>query len=124
MRALITAIFVFVAAAAGAMAPEYDSSRRWVEQNNSADKTRATKRVFVVYSTNSLILRFHEGMSLREIVDATPLKGKAVTVYILRESQKTKPVFDEKAEASAKPSFQTRPRDLLFIHLAGGVPRW
>ena len=124
MRSLIISCLLLISSAAMAMSPEYDSSRQWVEQHNPKDTTPASARVFVVFSTNSVILRFRDGIALREIIDATPLKGKAGSVYVLRESQKKEPVYDSVVPPADKPPFLVKPRDLIFIYVADGTPRW
>ena len=124
IQVFITVVMVFVAASARAMSPEYDSSRKWVEQHNPKDKTPASKRIFVVCGTNNIILRFREGITLREVIDVTPLKGTVVRVYIMKESKKVGAVFDEVVKPAEKPTFLMEPRQLLYIDPDDAMPRW
>ena len=99
-----------------ARAPEYEYSRRWVEEHNPSDKIPATDRIFVAYSTSSsLILLFRESISLREIIDQTSAKGKKVKVTILRDSHKTGPVFEEMVAPSDRPKFTLKARDVIWV---------
>jgi hypothetical protein len=66
---------------------DYCASRRWVEQQCAANATPEGERVFVgrdqmpIYAT---IIRFHNGMSIREIIDQSPLREKVVTATVMR----------------------------------------
>ena len=65
--------------------------RKWVEERCTTNTTPQEDRVFVgrfEHPTYAHILRFHEGMTLREIIDQSPLKGKVVLVLVLRSTDR------------------------------------
>ena len=112
----VTIILLLFAANVFATGPEYDSSRRWVEGHNPKDQTPITNRVFVAYSnTDTIIVRFKNGIMLRDIIDQTKFKGKKVGVIILRSGNKTTPVFDEVITPLGKPSFMVRADDMIWF---------
>jgi hypothetical protein len=117
MRTLI-AILCLTAASAFAMGPEYFSSRQWIEDHTPKDKTPKEQRIFVGDSkqtTRTFIMRYHQGVSLRDIIDATHFRTNDVMVTVLRSERKIDPVFDDIVRASAKPSFTVRAQDVIWI---------
>ena len=73
-------------------------------------------RIFVGDSkqtARTLIVRYREGISLRDVIDATHLKTNDVMVTVLRSKQKTKPVFDELVRTSSSPRFEVRAQDVI-----------
>ncbi len=97
-------------------APEYEYSRRWVEEHHPNDKTPCGERLFVAYSNiASGIVCFREGITLRDIIDQTAAKGKQVRVIVLRSTDKLAPVLDEIVAPSVKPAFIMKPRDMIWL---------
>ena len=97
-------------------APEYEYSRRWVEEHNPNDQTPAADRIFVAYSNHyTAIVAFREGITLRDVIGQTKAKEKTVRVMILRETDKVAPVFDEVVGPSDRPAFSLKPRDVVWL---------
>jgi hypothetical protein len=74
-----------------ATGPEYFSSRQWIEGHAPKDRTPNEQRILVGDSkqtARTFILRYREGISLRDIIDATHLKTNDVMVTVLRSERK------------------------------------
>jgi hypothetical protein len=98
------------------MGPEYFSSRKWIEEH--ALKPKFEKRLFVGESkqtTNTYIVEFRNGISLRQLINATRLRNEGLFVQILRSQKKTEPVFFDEVKAIAKPSFQLKENDVIWL---------
>ncbi len=118
MRILSAILCLVLAASALAMGPEYFSSRQWIEEHTPKDKTPKEQRIFVgeaKQTTNTYILHYRNGLSLRDVIDATHLKTNDVMVTVLRSDRKIEPVFDDVVRASAKPGFAVRAQDVIWI---------
>jgi hypothetical protein len=118
MRILSVILYLVLAASALAVGPEYFSSRQWIEEHTPKDKTPKEHRIFVAdakQTTNTYILHYRDGLSLRDIIDATHLKTNDVMVTILRSDRKIEPVFDDIVRASAKPGFTVKALDVIWI---------
>ncbi len=118
MRILTATLCLVLAASALAIPPEYSSSRQWIEEHTPKDKTPKEHRIFVIdakQTTNTYILHYRDGLSLRDIIDATHLKTNDVMVTVLRSERKLEPVYDDVVRASVKPSFTVRAQDVIWI---------
>jgi hypothetical protein len=116
MRNLLFISIALLAITALAMGPEYFSSRKWIEEH--ALKPKFEKKLFVGESKqpiNTYIVEFHSGISLREVINATRLKNEDLFVQILRSQKKTEPVFFDEVKAIAKPSFQLKENDVIWL---------
>ena len=66
---------------------DYDSARTWVEKQCATNTIPEVERMFVfrwVPPKYAAIIRFHQGITLREVIDQTPMKGKTVFVEVMR----------------------------------------
>jgi hypothetical protein len=117
MRAFVSLFLVLVAIQVWAQPPTYDYVRKTVEGQNPKDNIPAAERVFVSYNyTDGIIVRFRNGITLREIIDASTRKGKAVQAVVLRKIDDTdKPVFGGQFKPSDKPTFTVKPQDVIFL---------
>jgi hypothetical protein len=116
MRPVILALLFLLVGEVWVQAPEYEYSRRWVEEHNPNDQTPAADRIFVAYSNDyTAIVPFREGIVLRDIIDQTKAKGKKVRVRILRSTDKISAVFDEVVTPSDKPAFSVKRRDVVWL---------
>jgi hypothetical protein len=98
------------------MGPEYFSSRKWIEEH--APKANFEKKIFVGESkqtTNTYILEYRDGISLREVINTTRLKNTDLFVQILRSQKKTEPVFFDEVKSTAKPTFQLKESDVIWL---------
>jgi hypothetical protein len=98
--------------------PEYFSSRHWIEQHAPKSQTPQDNRIFIgdsIATTNTFILRFQAGFSLRGAIDLTRYKGSDVDVIVLRSEHKTQPVFFETVKQTEKPKFELRAKDVIWI---------
>jgi len=101
-----------------ATGPEYFSSRQWIEEHTPKDKTPNEQRILVGDSkqtARTFILRYREGISRRDIIDATHLKTNDVMVTVLRSERKIEPVFDKIVRGSAMPRFAVKAQDVIWI---------
>jgi hypothetical protein len=119
MKTFATLLFVLLATQAWAMRPTYDSVRKSVEQQNPTNAIPAAERVFVSDNyTDGVIVHFREGITLREIIDETKLKGKDASVIVLRSPNNTtmdKAAFFETVKPSDKPPFVVKPGDVIYF---------
>jgi hypothetical protein len=118
MRILSLMLCLSFAVSALATGPEYFSSRQWIEEHTPKDKTPKEPPIFVGDSkqtARTFIIRYREGISLRDIINATHLKTNDVMVTVLRSDRKIDPVFDGIVRASAKQSFTVRAQDVIWL---------
>ena len=118
MRFLTVILLSLFAMACFASLPEYFSSRQWIEQHAPKSQTPQDERLFVgdsTATTNTFIVRFQAGFSLRDAIDLTRYKGSDVDVIVLRSEHKTQPVFRETVKRVEKPKFELRTKDVIWI---------
>jgi len=118
MRILAIILLSLVSLTCFAMLPEYFSSWQWIEQHTPKSQTPQDERIYIgdsIATTNTFILRFQAGFSLREAVDLTRYKGTDVNVIVLRSEHKTEPVFRETVKRVEKPKFELRAKDVIWI---------
>jgi hypothetical protein len=105
--------------------PEYSSSRKWVEQRCITNTTPEDERLFlgrVVPHEYAAIIPYHEGITIREIIDQTPFKGTTVNIIVLRPH--VDPLTNlMKVEPTDKPSFKVKALDTIWI-CDGGPLIW
>jgi hypothetical protein len=118
MRIVTAILLSLVSLTCFAMLPEYFSSRQWIEQHAPKSQTPQDDRIFVgdsIATTNTFIVRFQAGVSLRVVIDSTRYKGSDVDVIVLRSEHKTQPVFMETVKRDEKPQFQLRAKDVIWV---------
>ena len=118
MRILAVILLSLIAMTCFATLPEYLSSRQWIEQHAPKNQTPQDERIFIgdsIATTNTFILRFQAGFSLRDAIDLTRYKGSDVDVIVLRSEHKTQPVFMETVKRAEKPKFELRGMDVIWI---------
>jgi hypothetical protein len=95
--------------------------RDWVEKSCATNTVPKDERVFIGHGSASdyaTILRYHKGISLREIIDGTPYKGTIVTILVMRPDG-TNPKsggFFREVKPSETPDFEVKPLDLIWIY--------
>jgi hypothetical protein len=123
MRALIAISVLLVCTAVQAAGLKYFGCRKWIEQQCATNTTPQDERLFVgriLPPTWASIVRFHRGVTLREIIDGTPLRGKTVLVRVMRPDDSTKmglftrPTYI-KVEPSDKPNYELKPLDVIWL---------
>src|ERR1035437_3581037 len=123
MRTIVVAFILLVCASAQAARPEYSSSRKWVEQHSATNAIPQDERVFVgrIWTPQYAgILRFHKGMTLRDVIDETPFKGKPVQVLVLRAGTR----FSEHyitVGPSEKQNYEIKPLDMIWLYDPGPI---
>ena len=120
MRILTVICLSLFAMSCFAGLPQYSSSCQWIENHTPKDKTPKQPWVFVgddTVPTNTYILHYHDGILLRDVIDATRYKStNQVFVVILRsDSYKTGPVFFDYVKATEKPKFRLREQDVVWL---------
>jgi hypothetical protein len=123
MKAFLIFCALIVGMSLHAIPPEYFSSRKWVEDLCSTNQTPRDERLYlgrVVPQKYGAIIRYHRGITLREIIDQTPFKGATVTVCVLR------PHADPKTNLTLvkpkdRPKFEVKPLDVIWIYDGGSV---
>jgi hypothetical protein len=123
MKVLIAFCILLTGASLYATPPEYYSSRTWVEERCSTNTTPKDERIFVgrvVPKEYAGIIRFHNGMTLREVVDQTPFKGTAVMVYVLRGGR-TEIGTPFRVAPADRPDYEIRSLDMIWLYEDGPV---
>ena len=90
--------------------------RDWVEKSCATNTIPKDERVFIGHGSASdyaTILRYHKSISLREIVDQTPFKGKTVYVIVMRPDGMSR---DIAVKPSETPKFDVKPLDVIWIY--------
>ena len=96
--------------------PAYSPDRDWVEKHCTTNTVPKDERIFLGHNYSgdySNIIRYHKGISLREIVDQTPFKGKTVSVIVMRPKWMSDVIVIKPAE---KVEFEVRPLDVVWIY--------
>ncbi len=95
----------------------YSAWRKSVEDRCATNTTPQEERILVRVMTTggASIIRFHNGITLREIIDQTSFKGKTAWVCVLRT---THPVLDHwtRVGRKEKPRDQLKPLDLILLN--------
>lgn len=128
MRFLVALSLFLVCTAVEAAHLDYLGSRKWVEQQCAADTTPQDQRLFVGRFARpkwARILRFHHGITLREIIDGTPLKGKALRVCVMRLDSTNIGPFTRREFISVKPSekpdYEIKRLDVIWLYDDGPI---
>jgi hypothetical protein len=101
--------------------PTYSGERAWVESHNATNTVPKDERLFIVHDFSgdyTSIIRYHKGISLREVVDQTPFKGKTVDVIVMRPEKPPAMQWmspDIVVKPSEKSDFVIRPLDVIWI---------
>ena len=128
MKRLLIAAFLIWCAAAHATGPEYASSRVWVVERCRTNQIPTQEQIFVATTPGSAppafvgILRYRDGLSIRDLIDQTRFRGTNAVVIVLRSQRPAKPVFDGLVAASEKPKFALKPLDMVWVGQPG-LPR-
>lgn len=108
---------IFLSLSSLVCSAEYFSAKHWIEQNESKSQAPQDERIFVgdsLATTNTFIVHFRKGFSLRDAVDLTHYKGADVLVTVWRQ-HKTQPVFFDVVKQSEKPKFEVKAKDVICI---------
>jgi hypothetical protein len=106
-----------------AVQPSYSSSRTWIEQQCSTNTPVEANRIFVARfgpQRYAAILEFHQGMTLREIIDQSPFKGTTVIVHVLWAERQTSDEY-LKIRASEKPKYKLKNLDVILLYENGPI---
>ncbi len=131
---LLTTLFVLAGWSANAQNDEYafdpyDQSRHWVEKQCATNTVPEDERIFVLRWFDpryAAIVRFHKGITLREIIDQSPVKGKVLEVDVWR----TEPFknghntleYTFRIRPSDMPKFKLRSQDVILLRDPGSLP--
>lgn len=119
MRRLLILFFSMLCAAALAVGPEYNSLRRWVEDQNPKDKTPAAERIFVNHDWKaSTIVRYHKGITLQEVLDQAKLEARFISIYRAGHKPSGKPVYDEAGPLAGeydRRAVLVKPLDVIYL---------
>ncbi len=102
---------------------DYSSGRAWVEQQCFTNGTPQDERLFVgrmISPRVASIIQFHKGISLREIIDQTPLKGKVVKVCVMWPDRTKAGPFTRHVYITIgpgeNPDYDLKPLDLIWLY--------
>jgi hypothetical protein len=96
--------------------PAYSPSRDWVEKHCATNTVPKDERIFLGHNYSgdyTSIILYHNGISLREIVDETPFKDKTVYVIVMRPKSTSNDIAIKPTE---KIKFEVKPLDVVWIY--------
>jgi hypothetical protein len=100
----------------------YSACRKAVEEQCATNTTPQDERIFVrvMATREAIIVRFHKGITLREIIDQSSFKGKTAWVSVLRADH---PILESRTRVgrNEKPKDEVKPLDLIVINDNGEV---
>ena len=123
MRTLVAILALLICVSAHGARMEYSSSRKWVEQRCATNTIAQDERVFVgrIWSPQyAAVIRFQKGMTLRELIDQTPFKGKTVQVLVLRAETR----FSDHhitVGPREKPNYKIKALDMIWLYDPGPI---
>jgi hypothetical protein len=123
MRALIAVSAFLVCILVQALDWNYFAARKWVEEQCGTNAPPQPERLFVGRFASpkyAAIIPFHRGMTLREIIDQTPLKGKVVFVCAMwPDYLKTGPFTRHayiRVRPSENPDYEVKSLDVIWLY--------
>jgi hypothetical protein len=100
----------------------YSACREAVEEQCATNTTPQDERNFVrvMPTREAFIVRFHQGITLREIIDQTSFRGKTARVSVLRADH---PILDYRIRVGRKEKAneEVKPLDLIVINDNGEI---
>ena len=96
--------------------PAYSPNRDWVEKHCTTNTVPKDERIFLGHNNSgdyASIVHYHNGISLREIVDQTPFKDKTVSVIVMRPEWMSNNIVIKPTE---KVAFEVKPLDVVWIY--------
>src|SRR6267143_325028 len=97
MKAILTLLSLLCCVEAYAMLPVYSDVRAYVEKHNPNDQTPTTNRIYMAFEwSDSVIVPYHEGMKLEDVIKQSKFKGKDVQIFVFRAGTQPGPVYDSR----------------------------
>lgn len=96
--------------------PAYSPMRNWVEKQCATNMVPKDERIFIGHAYSNAytsIVRFHKGISLREIIGGTPFKDKTISVIVMRPSWMSKIIAVKPTETTG---LDVKPLDVIWIY--------
>ena len=123
MKALVAISLMLTCLWVHAVQPSYSSSRAWIEQQCSTNAPLQDERIFVGRFGQpgyAAIIKFHQGMTLREVIDQSPFKGTTIIVHVLRAERQ---ISDEYIEVRKweKPKYKLKNLDVILLYENGPI---
>ncbi|HZF02263.1 MAG TPA: hypothetical protein VE344_10245 [Methylomirabilota bacterium] len=102
-----------------AQPPTYDYTRKMVVEQNPKCQIPEAERIFVSDNyRSSTIVRFRDGITLRDVIDQTKYKNKEVPVVVLRSPDNLPNYpFNGIVKPSDKATFSLRPGDVVMLDM-------
>ncbi len=128
MKRLLIAGLLIWCATAQANDAVYASSRAWVVERCRTNQIPTQEQIFVATTPGSApaafvgILRYRDGLSIRDLIDQTRFRGTNAVVIVLRSERPATPVFDGLVAATERPKFALKPLDMVWVGQPG-LPR-
>jgi len=128
VKALVVLFLITVASKLLASPESYEGERSWVEHENPTNTIPPAECVFVHANTDTFILHYRTNLTVREVVDASKLKGHLVRVTVFRKSAPTgyrvgevevltqRQVFSVAVQPTNSPAFAIEPEDAFLIY--------
>lgn len=121
MKRLFTVLLLAWCAAAHATEPDYKGSCVWVIEHCTTNQVPKDERVFVATTPGSAlpsyiaILRYHDGLSIRNLIDQTRFSSTNAAVSVYRSGRPFKARFHQVVKAGELPTFKLKPLDMIWI---------
>ena len=114
-RVILLTVLLLVCESVYAHHVTYPAYRKFVEERCATNTTPRDERVFVLATGSPSIVRFHQGITLREIIDQTSFKGKVAWICVLRTDH---PVLHHwtRVGRKEKPKDEVKRLDLILLN--------
>jgi hypothetical protein len=124
VRTFIALIALLINSSVLASDVNYVGFRKWVEERCETNATPKEDRLFVGrfdHPTYAGILRFHDGMTIREVIDQSPLKGRTVLVLVLRPTDRPFHHMWFTVWPSDRPHYELKRLDVIWLYDDGPI---
>ncbi len=130
MKTLTAVLLILTSVASYGSDQEYFSFRRWIERQCSTNTSLPEQRLFVGRMHSPAyadIIQFRKGVTIREIIDRSPLKGKTVKVCVMWPHMiaKSGSTFTRRKYITVSPSdnpvYDFKNFDVVWLHDEGPI---
>ena len=119
MKTFLTILCLLFCVEAYAVLPAYSDVRAYVEKHNPNDQTPATNRIFINFEwSDSVIVPYHAGMKLEDVIKQSKFKGKDVFTFVFRGESRDRPgipIYDIRFTKVKRSEFVVRPLDAIHL---------
>jgi hypothetical protein len=118
--ALFFAVLLFCLPTYAGGIPKYPWCKDWIEKHCATNMPSTNECVFIGHDVSpqyAAKIPFHQGITLREIINQTPYSKGTANIWIMHQHPKEKETAGEFITVKPKdnPEFQVRESDVLWV---------